>query len=370
MNFVVSRETMLEAFQIVGSIIPSRPIRPILSCCHLMVGPDGIASLMATDLEIGIRFNLVVGGVTDPGETVVPAARVAAILRECASDEVTFESDGAGKLRIISGRSNFQLLSESPEEFPVIPEFKEEAAFGLERDKLVSLMRRTQFAVAREKSRFAFNGAKLHIEGDVARMIATDGKRLAMMVETIDNSDGVTAGHIVPARALAIFDKVLGDEDDVVRVALDDREIMVKTTRAEISSRLVDGSFPNYRAVIPEETPIVASFDREELARAFRQASLLTSQETRSVRFEIANDRAVLSAQALDAGEATIEIDMEDHVGGDMAIAFNPDFLVEGLKVMEAERVTIGLSRPNQPAKILGDENFVYVVMPVTMRNG
>ncbi|MCB9833506.1 MAG: DNA polymerase III subunit beta [Planctomycetes bacterium] len=369
MKFRASRQALLEAFQVAGSVVSSRAIRPILGCVHLVVHQDR-AEASATDLEIAIRYRLPVLAVVEPGEAVVPAARLTAILRECSSDEVELDSDSGGKIHLVSGSSSFQLLSEHPEEFPRIPEFPDAAAFGLNRDKLVSLIRKTSFAVAKEKSRFAFNGAKLHIEGNEARMIATDGKRLAMMVEEIDNSDGVEAGHIVPARALQVFEKVLGEEDDLVRIALDDKEIMLKTTRAEISSRLVDGSFPNYKAVIPETCAFTVGFDREELIRAFRQAALLTNQETRSVRMKLVDGRATLSAQALDAGEARIDLDAPDHQGEEFVIAFNPDFIVEGLKVVAGERVQIGLSRSNMPAKITGDGSFVYVVMPVTMRNG
>ncbi len=369
MKFRASRQALLEAVQVAGSGVSSRAIRPILGCIHLVVHEDR-AEALATDLEIAIRFRLPLLDVEQTGEAVVPAARLTAILRECGTDDVRLESDSAGKIRLDSGSSSFQLLSEHPEEFPPIPEFPGDSAFGLNRDKLITLIRKTTFAVAREKSRFAFNGAKLHIEGDQARMIATDGKRLAMMVEDIDNSDGIEAGHIVPARALQVFEKVLGEEDDLVRIALDDKEIMLKTTRAEISSRLVDGSFPNYKAVIPETCAFTVGFDREELIRSFRQAALLTNQETRSVKLRLEDGKATLSAQALDAGEAKIEIEAPDYQGDEFVIAFNPDFLVEGLKVMACERVEIGLTRSNMPAKITGDGAFVYVVMPVTMRNG
>lgn len=369
MKFTVSRQAILEAFQVVGLVISPRAIRPILTNVHLLATND-MLTVMGTDLEMSIRFNVPMEGVEEAGEAVVPASRVASILKECASETVSFEAEIGGKVRLRSGKSSFQLLSENPEEYPPIPQFNGENAFGLDRDKFVTLIKKTHFAVAREKSRFAFNGAKLDITGNQARMIATDGKRLVMKVEEIDNTDEVNTGHIVPSRALTVFEKVLGDEDDVVRIALEDNEIMLKTTRAEISSRLVEGSFPNYKAVIPETCTINLEFPREDLIRAFRQAALLTSQETRSVKLRVADGKAELSAQALDAGEAKIELDAPGYDGDELQIAFNPDFMVEGLKVMQSDVVKIGFSRANQPAKITGDDGFVYVVMPVTTRNG
>lgn len=370
MKFQVSRTAMLEGFQIVGSIISPRAVRPILKNIHLTVTGDGMATMVATDLEISMRYRVALDEVDTPGEAVISAARVTAILRECTSEQITFTSDDAGKVKLVSGRSRFSILSENPEEFPSFKAFEDVNAFGLNRDKLVKLIRKTQFAVAKEKSRFAFNGAKLDIEGNLARMVATDGKRLAMKVEEIDNSDGITAGHIVPSRALGIFEKVLTDEDDMVRITLDDTEIMIKTTRAEIASRLVEGSFPNYNAVIPDDCPSSIRFDKDELTTAFKQAALLTSQETRSVKITFEDGRAVLNSQALDAGEAIIEIDAPGYDGEPLTIAFNPDYVVEGLKTMDAEEVSLEFSKANRPAKILGEENFVYVIMPVTLRNG
>ncbi|MEE9394201.1 MAG: DNA polymerase III subunit beta [Planctomycetota bacterium] len=369
MRFSVQRQAILEAFQLVGSIISSRPMRPILGCVHILVDDPARVRLMSSDLEITIRFDLPLQAGAELGEVVVPASRVASILREVSTEEVGFETDETGKLRIKSGRSSFNLLGENPEEFPEMPEFDGDQAFGLDREKLLLLIRKTLFAVAKEKSRFAFNGAKLIIEGDTARMVATDGKRLATKVVAIDNSDNISAGPIVPARALQVFEKAMTDDDETVRIALDERQIMVKTTRAEISSRLVDGSFPNYTGVIPKETSMSVRFRRDDLISAFRQAALLTSQETRSVRFSLEDGRATLSAQALDAGDAKIELDAPDHKGEPFSISFNPDFFTEGLKVMDTDEVEIGLSRPNTPAKILGEEDLVYVVMPVTMRN-
>jgi len=306
MKFTARRQALSEAFQIVSSIIAPRMMRPILASIHVVVDEAGVATLMATDLDVAIRYRVTVGDVAEAGEAIIPASRATSILRESTADDVTIDDAAGGKVTIRAGRGRFQLLSDDPSEFPEVPEFDATNAFGLNRAKLVTLIRKTHFAVAREKSRFAFNGAKLQIAGDEARMIATDGKRLAMMVETIDNSDGVEAGHIVPSRTLSVIERVLTDEDDMVRVALHDTDIMIRTTRADVSSRLVEGSFPKYESVIPTDALHQPVFGREELIKAFRQAALLTSQATRSVKMTLTRDGATLEAHALDAGEASI----------------------------------------------------------------
>ena len=369
MRFSVQRSAILEASQIVGTIIANRPMRPTLGCVHILVDDPSRVTLMSSDLEITIRFDVPIQAGAELGEVVVPAGRLTSILREATTEEIDFRTDETGKLQVKTGNSRFNLLGENPEEFPEIPAFDLDRAFSLDRQKLVTLIQKTQFAVAKEKSRFAFNGAKFFIEGDKARMVATDGKRLAMKVVDIENADAIEAGPIIPSRALQVFEKVLSEEDDHVRISLDERKIMIKTTRAEISSGLVEGNFPNYAAVIPKDSPIKIKFNREKLITAFRQAALLTSFETRSVRMTLKEGKATLSAQALDAGDATIGLDAPDFDDEPLSISFNPDFFVEGLKIIDAEEIELGLSRQNTPAKILGEEDLVYVVMPVTMRS-
>jgi len=185
----------------------------------------------------------------------------------------------------------------------------------------------------------------------------------------IDNPQNIEAGHIIPTKGLQTFDRVLTDEDAQVRINLEERQVMIRTGSAEVSSRLVEGAFPRYDNVIPKETTLTAVFDKHELLSALKQAAILTNDESRSVRMSFGEDRLVLTSRAMDIGEARIELETEAK-GEPIDIAFNPDFLVEGLKNMDAERLTILVSGKDTPARINGEENFIYVVMPVTLRSG
>jgi DNA polymerase III subunit beta len=369
MKFTVQKQAILEALQIVGSVVAPRAVRPILNNVHVVIGADGVATLMATDLEISIRYRLPLIESSGAGEAVIPAARALNIIRETAGDQLVFSEGDPGRFSIQAGRSTFDILSDNPTEFPSIPEFRSEGAFTLERNKLLRLIRKTQFAVAKEKSRFGFNGAMLHITQGEARMIATDGKRLAFAKEQIEQGESLAHRPLVPLRALGAFDKLMSLDEEAVQINVDEREIMLRTRRAEMSSRLVEGAFPDYQTVIPKDAPIKVRFNRIELASAFRQAAILTSQESRSVRVHLADGRAILRSQAPDAGSATIEIDAPDFQEEALSIAFNPDYFDEGLKVMEVDVVTFGLGRSNQPATITGEDGFVYVVMPITLRS-
>ena len=367
MKFRGKRQSLLEALTIVGSVVAPRSIKPILQNLRLVVEPGG-ATLLATDLEVAIRYRVDLEEVEEGGDILLPVQRLLGIFREADGEEVTFASDDRA-MRISCGKGSFKVLGEDPEDFPVVPSFDDEKSFVLEKDPFRLLIRKTTFATAREKTRYAFNGVRFEVEGDIARMVATDGKRMAVKSVGIDNPQDIKAGHIIPTKGLQTFDKVLTEADDQVRINLEDRQVMIRTGCAEVSSRLVEGAFPRYDAVIPKTTVLSASFEKQELLSALKQAAILTNDESRSVRLSFSDGKLVLTSRAMDVGEARVELPTE--VDGDaIDVAFNPDFLVEGIKVIDAERLKISVSGKDTPARIDGEEDFVYVVMPVTLRSG
>lgn len=367
MKFRGNRQSLLEALTIVGSVVAPRSIKPILQNLRMVVDSSG-ATLLATDLEVAIRYKIPLESVEEGGDVLLPVQRLLGIFREADGEEITFASDDRS-LRITCGRGSFKVLGEDPDEFPVIPSFDDSKAFVLEREPFRLLIRKTTFATAREKTRYAFNGVRFEVEGDTARMVATDGKRMAVKSVGIDNPQNIEAGHIIPTKGLQTFDRVLTDTDEQVRINLEDRQVMIRTGNAEVSSRLVEGAFPRYDNVIPKETALSATFGKQELLSALKQAAILTNDESRSVRMSFSEDRLVLTSRAMDVGEARIELETEA-TGEPIEVAFNPDFLVEGLKNMDAEQLEIFVSGKDTPARIDGEENFIYIVMPVTLRSG
>jgi DNA polymerase-3 subunit beta len=365
MKFTGNRQRLLDAFTIVGAVVSTRAIKPILQNLRMVVGKDG-ATLMATDLEVAIKWKTPLDEVAEGGDVVIPVARVLGILRETTAPQIEFQSKDR-TLTLKCGKSTFKILGEDPEEFPVIPSFEDTKSLVFERDKLRTLIKKTHFAAARERSRFAFNGVRLQVEGDEARMIATDGKRMAVKKVHVDNPGNIPTGHIIPTKGLLMFERVLTDADATVRVSVDDRQVMIKTTQAEVSSRLVDGAFPKYESVIPKTAVLTAKFNKEELLAAMRQAKLLTNEESRSVRLTFQSDKLILSSRATDVGEAEVVVDAVIE-GTPVEVAFNPDFVIEGLSAIAANEVTLRISGKDTPSKIDGEEDYEYVVMPVTMR--
>jgi len=367
MKLVGNRQRLLEAFTVVGSVVSPRSIKPILQNVRMLVSPEG-ATLLATDLEVAIRYRLDLDEVEEGGDVLLPAGKVLRILRESESTSVTFKTDAQG-VEIISGNGRFKVLSEDPEEFPVVPSFDDSTAFSLDKAPFQALIRKTSFATAKERTRFAFNGVRFEVEGDEARMIATDGKRMAVKVLPIENPDELNIGRIIPTKGLLTFDRVLTDDEGQVRISLQDKQVIIKAGQTEVSSRLVEGMFPNFRTVIPKETPFSARFQINELRSALRRSAILTNDESKSVRMTFNDGQVILSSRAIDVGEAEIEVEAECE-GKPFDVAFNPDYLIDGLKVMDAESVTLKLSGRDTAALLDGEENFTYVIMPVTLRTG
>lgn len=366
MRFTGNRQRLLDAFTIVSAVISSRAIKPILQNLRMVVTTEG-ATLMATDLEVAIRWKAPLEEVQEGGDIVIPAGRVLGILRESPVERIVFEAKDRA-ITVTCGKSRFKILGEDPEEFPAIPAFEATKALVFQREPFRSLIRKTHFAAARERSRFAFNGVRLQVEGDVARMIGTDGKRMAVMAVPVENPDGLTTGHIIPTKGLLMFERVLMDDDATLKVGVDDRQVIIKTSHAEVSTRLVDGAFPKYESVIPKEAVLTASFLKENLLSGMRQAKLLTNEESRSVKLTFEDGKLVLQARATDVGEARIEVDTIKMDGTPVEVAFNPDFVIEGLNAIAGTEVTLRVSGKDTPSRLDGEESYVYVVMPVTMR--
>lgn len=367
MKFTGSRQRLLDALTMVGSVVAPRSIKPILQNLRIVVDPGG-ATLLTTDLEVAIRCRVELPRVDEGGDLLLPVARLQGILRESDGEEVRVETEDR-VVRISCGNGTFKMASDEPDDFPVVPSFEDQRALRMDRDPFRTLIRKTAFAAAKEKSRYAFNGVRFEVEGEEARMIATDGKRMAVKTVGIENPHALKIAQIIPTKGLQAFERALSENDPHVRIHFEDKQVMVRTGHTEVSSRLVEGNFPRYQSVIPKETALTATFPRQELAAAVRRAGILTNEESRAVRFSFEDGKLVLTSRAMDVGEARVELQSQFE-GPPISVAFNPDFVVEGLKTIEADTITVRLSGKDTPARIDGEENYIYVVMPVTLRSG
>ncbi|MHC4470596.1 MAG: DNA polymerase III subunit beta [Planctomycetota bacterium] len=370
MKFSCSRERLLGALQIVGNIVSSRGMKPVYESVHILSrkrnGQDTL-ELQGTDLEVAIRFSMRDEEleVEEQGALVVPAARLTSILREVRDDRIRFSWD-RNVLSLNCEGSDFKIMGLPSEEFPEIPDFPEKAAVTLPSQLFCSMIARTAFATAREKMRYALNGVLLLLKGGTLQMVGTDGRRLAHTRSDLSNPSGAEIRAIVPTKGMAQISRVVGEEEETLDLALSENQLALKTEHAVIVSRLVEGSFPNFEEVIPINCEHRATMDREALIAAIRKAALLTNKESQSVRFGISEGELSLSARAVEVGEAHVRLGIEFE-GDAVDVAFNPTYVLDGLAVMDEEKVSFEFRNPTSPAKLSTGESFTYVVMPISI---
>jgi DNA polymerase-3 subunit beta len=382
MKVLCDRGALLDAINLVSGVVASRTPRPQLTCVKVGASKEGKAgwlTLQATDAEISMTLRSERVDVSEAGEALIPADKLAQIVR-AEENEPTLTLESEGDLTHIRGAdAHFQLRGFPASEFPEVPGFallkKGGASFAIPAGRLVELVRRTLFAAARENSRYAINGVLMKRDGKKLEFVATDGRRLALCRDTLQE-DGEAVSCIIPSKALVTLIKLVDDPDEPVAVAVSDNRIVFgfnpedRGGRALLASNLVEGSFPPYEDVIPKGHDIKVGFDRDVLASAVRRAALLTNEESRGVRmmFSKGDRKLELSSRVPEMGEARVSVDLMSMDGDDLEIGFNPGFITDALKVIDEPQVMFELKAPNKPGLLRSGPDFVYVVMPVNLQ--
>jgi DNA polymerase III subunit beta len=367
MKISFEREKLHAAFQTAASVAPTRSPKPILQNVKLEITGD-VATLMATDLEVGIRITVPGVTVETPGSAVLPIARFGPILRECTDEKLHLESDAQGTL-VRGDRSEWKLPGENPDEFPNVTAFKEEKFHELAARLFREIVRRTVFATDNESSRYALGGVLLEMEGDKIIAVGTDGRRLAKMegpAHAVGGHQTANQTTIVPTRAMNLLERAITDADGEVQLAARGNDILVRSPRFAIYSRLVEGRFPKWRDVFPRRSDVV----KTELAvgpfyAAVRQAAIATSEESRGVDFTFENGLAVLAGRAADVGQSRVELPIA-YTGPKITITLDPRFVSDFLRVLDPEKTfTLELKDSDSAAVCTTDDGYGYVIMPL-----
>jgi DNA polymerase-3 subunit beta len=366
MKVLCNRERLREGLAVVNSVVPTKSPKPVLSnVC--MVATDDALELVGTDLEVAVRYRVEDVKVEDPGTTVIPARVTLDFVRDLSGETVEFAAAG-GNCTITSGGDACELVTVDADEFPVVSRFGEDGSLSLQGGTFTKLVERTAFAAAREQGRYAMHGVLIEIDDDKLKMVATDGRRLAVASAPIDLSGAPAPEHatIVPTKGMQLFCRVITDPLDQVRLAFEENQLGLRTRNAEVFARLLDGEFPRYSAVIPKEVGNALEADGDHLQRKIRLVANVTGDEARAVRLSVKKGKLELFGQSAGRGEATAHMDVE-YKGRSADIAFNPDYVVDGLKNAERELVRLEFNDKSSPGKFTLGEDYVYVVMPITM---
>lgn len=367
MKITCDRESLAAAFQTAASFAPSRSPKPILQNIKF-VASDSMLSLTATDLEMGIRVEVENVQVEQPGSLVLPVGRAGAILREVSADKIRIEG-GADGIVIRADRSQFKLPGMNPDEFPELAEFKNDKYQLVAAKLLKELIRRTAFATDTESSRYALGGLLLEFEPDRIFGIGTDGRRLSKMegpaqsVNGYSNRDTMT---IVPTKSMQLLERVLSDADGEIQICASSNDILVRTPKGVVYSRLVEGRFPRWRDVLPNRADVPRiTLTVGPFGAALRQAAVVVSEDSRGIDFAFGEGQLVLSAATSEHGEAKIEMPI-DYTGQPVTVRLDNRFVLDFIRVLDPERLfVLELEDAQSPALFQTDDGFGYVVMPL-----
>ena len=367
MKVTCDREKLLAAFQTAAGVAPARSPKPILQNIKLEVSEQG-AILMATDLEVGIRIQVPGLEVQVPGSAILPLQRFGSILRESSDEQLRLESDAQGTL-VRGQRSEFKLPAENPDEFPAVAEFSEQKYHELPARLLREVIRRTIFATDNESSRYALGGVLLEMTPDRITAVGTDGRRLAKMEVPAQSIGGHQSGDsmtIVPTKAMQLLERALSDSDAEIQIAARSNEVLVKSPRATIYSRLVEGRFPRWRDVFPQRTGTVKiDLAVGPLHSAVRQAAIVTSEESRGVDFTFEGGSLVLNGRAAELGQSRVELPVA-YDGPALSIKLDPRYVSDFLRVLDPEKTfSLELKDAESAAVCSTDDGYGYVIMPL-----
>jgi len=366
MKVTCDTKVLADSLALVCSVVPVRSPKPVLANVKL-VAKDKSLELVATDLEVGIRHVIPDVTVDEPGEVLLPAAQASNIVREATAKEIALATED--KVCIISYTgATYDIPCDEPADFPEMPGFNDKNAVTVAAGDLKQMIERTRFAAAREQARYALNGILFSLKGEVLRLVATDGRRLALIKGKAKNKAGVAAEPIIPTKAMDLLDKLMTDPEEKVRIEVGDTQVVAETAAGTLCSRLVEGHFPNYDDVIPKNCDKTMTIPSAKLFSAIRRAALITTEESRSVKFSLKKNALKLSTQTLEGRRATVDAEGVTYDGEPLDIAFNPDFFTDMLKVVGQEDVSISLKDAASAALTKVGKDYTYIVMPVQLQ--
>ena len=366
MKIQVGRNELLSAVQAVIGVVERRQTLPVLSNLMLDAQRDDLV-ITGTDLELELVSRAVIKCQAS-GKTTVPARKLFDICRGLPEGaELTLDSSG-DKLTLKSGKSRFTLSTLRADEFPSLGAVNTPRVLKLPKKDLRALFEGTQFAMANQDVRYYLNGLLLHFTPKRLRAVATDGHRLAMSELAIDTKFKEESQIILPRKAVLELMRLLEPSDDMVELRIGDNQIQADLDVIRLTSKLIDGRFPDYERVIPDGGDKKLTASRERVRQALVRAAILSNEKFRGVRLQLSTNKLCLSTHNPDHEEAEEELEV-NYNGAALEIGFNVNYLLDALGVMNTDDFQMELKGPDASGLIqaAGGGNSKYVVMPMRL---
>jgi DNA polymerase-3 subunit beta len=362
MDVTLNRDAFLKGLQMVQNIVEPRQTLPILA--NVLLETDGdTVRLTATDLEVGARVS-VPARVAGKGAITVSARKLAEIVKELPAADLSLRVQDNASVALKCGTASYKLVGMAPDDFPPVVPAEKATWLKIEGKTLREMLAQTSFAVSHDETRYALNGVLFALAGKDARLVATDGHRLAMARRTLGNIGAATTG-IVPRKAITEIMRVLGSGEDV-EFALTENQFVLQMPNFIMTARLIEGQFPNYDAVVPKSHPGKLVISRAALTSALRRVAVMAEERNKPVKFVLAPAALKLSASSQDLGEAEETLDV-DYAGAEVTIGFNSRYLLDAISPIEKDQVILEFKDGLSPGVVRSadDEGYCCVIMPM-----
>jgi len=373
MKLRVNKDVVLEGLQQVQSIVSTRTTLPILSNV-LLKAEKGKLWLSTTDLEVSVKTS-VEAKVSQTGATTLPARRIFSIFKELPSHEIEIEVDEKNDATIKCGSAFFKIVGISEDEFPPLPKFKGGESYTIDQGVFRNMLSLTGYAASNDETRYVLNGVLLSLKAGKLTIVATDGRRLALIEQELEFPEEAERDLILPSKAVDELCKTLSD-DGTVKIDATENQIAFNFSFSSTSSRkkgdmlvvskLIEGTYPNFKQVIPAQCEERVTLERETLLTATRRVALLASDKSNSIKLNFAKNSLNIIAVTPEIGEARESIPIK-YGGKDMSISFNPEFVMDPLRRLDSDEVFFEISDELSPGVLKCETPFLYVLMPMRM---
>ncbi|HVU30742.1 MAG TPA: DNA polymerase III subunit beta [Sphingomicrobium sp.] len=365
MKATIERAVLLKSLGHVQSVVERRNTIPILSNVLLEAREDGSLRLMATDLDLQVD-ETIQANVSQPGATTVSAHTFFDIVRKLPEGSQVELTAAEGKMQVVAGRSRFNLSTLPRDDFPVIAEGDLPTRFELPAATLREIIEKTRFAISSEETRYYLMGIFFHVVDDQMRAAATDGHRLARI--TVSRPDGAEGmpDVIVPRKAVNELYRLLEELEGTVEISLSPTKIRFGLGNAILTSKLIDGTFPDYNRVIPTANDKLLKLDPKSFSAGVDRVSTIASEKTRAVKMSVDRDKVTLSVTSPENGVATEELPA-DYASDGLEIGFNARYLLDILSEIDGDTVEVHLADAAAPTLLRENDksNALYVLMPM-----
>ena len=361
MKFKIVRSKFLEGLKSVQNIVAAKGSLPILQNVLMEAGENRLV-MTTTDLDISIRSS-VECEIVESGATTLPVKLLFNSISKAAEGEIVVEVDDKERATITAGSEKFKLAGLPEADFPRLPKDEDAYAYEIPQATLREMFRKVSYAASQDDTRRTLKGVLMSFKDSKLTMVATDGRRLALVENEIEFPKDVEKDIVLPSKAVQELQRSLNGEE-IASVMIQKTQVSFKLGNITVYSKLMDDVYPNYRQVIPKETVEKITIDRQLLLDALDRASVMTMDEAHSTKLIFSEGKLTVTSAASDIGEAKDEVAIK-YAGEPIEIIFNPSYVMDPLKAIDDDEITINLNNGHSPAVIKCSIPFLYVLMPL-----